>query len=85
MLEEMGKIDESDMKDFDGLESSEKMFAILGGRWWPQTAKQERDKIIKQLICNIWKKRNERANVGGVSFRSRNGAPFRKGCVSTVK
>ena len=23
-------------------------------------------------ICNIWKKRNERPNVGGVSIRSRN-------------
>ena len=29
----------------------------------------------------IWKKRNERPNVGGVSIRSRNGAPSRKGCV----
>ena len=27
------------------------------------------------------KKRNERPNVGGVSIRSRNGAPSRKGCV----
>ena len=26
-------------------------------------------------------KRNERPNVGGVSIRSRNGAPSRKGCV----
>ena len=30
----------------------------------------------------VLKKRNERgANVGGVSIRSRNGAPSRKGCV----
>ena len=27
------------------------------------------------------KKRNERPNIGGVSVRSRNGAPLRKGCV----
>ena len=35
----------------------------------------------KQVLCNIWKMRNERPNVGGVSIRSRNGAPSRKGCV----
>ena len=29
----------------------------------------------------MWKKRDERPNVGGVSIRSRNGAPSRKGCV----
>ena len=28
-----------------------------------------------------WKTCSERANVGGVSVRSRNGAPSRKGCV----
>ena len=37
------------------------------------------DKVSKYMY--IWKKRNERPNVGGVSFRSRNGAPSRKGCV----
>ena len=36
---------------------------------------------LESNICNIWKKRNERPNVGGVSIRRRNGAPFRKGCV----
>ena len=30
-------------------------------------------------VCG--KKRSERPNVGGVSIRSRNGAPFRKECV----
>ena len=35
----------------------------------------------KQFLCNTWKKRNERRNVGGASIRSRNGAPSRKGCV----
>ena len=39
------------------------------------------DRISKHILCNIWKKRNERPNVGGVSIRSRNGAPSRKGCV----
>ena len=53
----------------------------LGGRWWPQTAKQQGDKISKKFLCKIGKKRIERPNVGGVSIRSRNGAPSRKGCV----
>ena len=44
-------------------------------------AKQNGDRISKQFLCNIWKKGNERPNVGGVSIRSRNGAPSRKGCV----
>ena len=53
------------------LDSSEKTIAILGNRWWPQTAKQEGDKISKTLLWNIWKKRNERLNVGDISTRSR--------------
>ena len=64
---------------FDTLVSREKMIAILGDRWWPQTAKQDGDNICKRFLCNICKKRNERLNVEGVSFRSRNGAPSRKG------
>ena len=63
------------------LESSEKTIDILGGRWLPQTAKQDWDRINKQFLCNTWKKCNEGQNVGGVSIRSRNGAPSRKGCV----
>ena len=39
------------------------------------------NRISKQFLCSIWKKRNERPNVGGVSVRSRNGAPSRKGCM----
>ncbi|CAM9753044.1 unnamed protein product [Laminaria digitata] len=54
---------------------------MLGDRWWPETAKQVGDKVSKNIICNVWKKLNERPNVGGVSLRSRNGAPSRKGCV----
>ena len=79
--EEMRKIDECDMEQFGTLNSSEKTIAILGDRWWPQAAKQEGDKISKTFLCNIWKQRNERPSVGGVSIRSRNGAPSRKGCV----
>ena len=44
-------------------------------------AKQDGDRISKQFLCNIWKKRNERPSAGGVSIRNRNGAPSRKGCV----
>ena len=77
----MRKIDGCDMQEFGRLESSEKTIAILGDRWWPQTAKQDGDGISKQFLCSIWKKRNESPTVGGVSIRSRNGAPSRKGCV----
>ena len=41
----------------------------------------EIDRISKHFLCSVWRKRNERRNVGGVSVRSRNGAPSRKGCV----
>ena len=53
------------MEEFGRLESSEKTIAILGDRWWPQTAKQDGDGISKQFICSKWKKRNERPNVVG--------------------
>ena len=35
----------------------------------------------KKSYVRYGKERNERPNVGGVSIRSRNGAPSRKGCV----
>ena len=37
----MRKLDVRDMEKFGRLESSEKTIAILGDKWWPQTAKQE--------------------------------------------
>ena len=79
--EEMGKLDGCDTEEFGRVQSSEKTIAILGDRWWPQTAKQDGDRISKQFLCNIWKKRDERSSVRGVSIRSRNGAPPQKGCV----
>ena len=79
--EEMRKLGVYDMEEFGRVESSEKTIAILGDRWWPQTAKQDGDRISKHFLCSIWKKRNERPNIGGISIRSRNGAPSRKGCV----
>ena len=79
--EETRKLNVRDMEEFGRLESSERTIAILGDKWWPQTAKHDGDRIRKQLLCSIWKKRNERPNVGGVSIWSRNGAPSRKGCM----
>ena len=81
VLEEMRKLDVCDTEEFGRLESSEKTIAILGDRWWPQAAKQDGERKSKHFLSSIWKKRNERPNIGGVSCRSRNGAPSRKGCV----
>ena len=69
------------MTSFDALYSREKTIAILGDGWWPQTAKQDGDKICRRFLCSVWKKRNEYLGVGGVSVRSRNGGPSRKRCV----
>ena len=53
-----------------------------GNRKWPHAAKRERDKTSKTFGCNVWKQRSEqRPTVGGVSFRSRIGAPSPKRCV----
>ena len=81
LVEEMRKLDGCDREEFGRLESSEKTIAILGDRWWQQTAKQEGDRISKRFLCTIWKKRNARPIVGAVSLTSSNGAPSRKGCV----
>ena len=47
------------LREFGRLESSEKTIATLTleDRWWPQTAKQGRDRISKPFLCSIWKKR----------------------------
>ena len=62
------------MEEFGGLESSEKTVAILGDKWWPQTAKHDDDRISKHFLCSMWKRRSERRNVGDVSIGSRNSA-----------
>ena len=54
--EEMRKLDECDLGEFGRLESSEKTIAILGDTWWPQTAKQEGDRISKQVPCVVCEK-----------------------------
>ena len=70
--EEVSKFDVCDMEEFGRLQSSDKAVTILGDRWWPQTAKQDGQRISKQFLCSIWKERNERPNVGSVSISSRN-------------
>ena len=56
VLEEMRKMDECGMEKFGTLvDSSEKTIAILGDRWWPQTAKQQGDKTSKTFLCNMEK------------------------------
>ena len=54
MLEDMTKIDECDMEKFGTLDGSEKTNAILGDRWWPQTAKQEGGEANSFLKRNTW-------------------------------
>ena len=63
LVRETKKLDGCEMGEFGRPESSEKTIAILGDRWWSKKAKQERDSISKQFICNTWKKRNEHPNV----------------------
>ena len=45
---------------FGTLDNSEETIAILGDRWWSQTAKQEGDKTSKQFLCQMWGESNER-------------------------
>ena len=71
--EEIREVKEGGIKSFDALDSREKTIAILGVWWWPQTAKQDADKIIcKRFLYNVWKKRNEHLNVEDVFIKSRN-------------
>ena len=52
----MRKINECGMEKFGTLDSSEKTIAILGDRWWPQTAKQQGDNISKKFLRKIYGK-----------------------------
>ena len=67
---EMRKIGECDMEEFGTLliDSSENMIAVLGGRWWPQAAKLEGDKINKTSRCDVWKQLNETPNCWACLF-----------------
>ena len=46
--EKLREVDEYDMEEFNKLDSSERTIAILGERWWPQAAKQEREKTRRR-------------------------------------
>ena len=54
--EEMRKSGVCDMEEFGRLESSEKTIVILEDRWWPQTAKQDGDRISKHFQHVIYGK-----------------------------
>ena len=78
---EVRDVNEGGMESFDSSDSREKAIAILGDRWWSKQTKQDRDKICRRLLCEVWKQPDEHLKVGGVTHRSRNGAPSLKGCV----
>ena len=52
------EIDECDMGKSGTPDSSGKTIAVLGDRWWPQTAQHEGDKMSKKFLLyqvrNIW-------------------------------
>ena len=50
VLGEMRKIGGCDMEEFGTLDSSEKVIAIGGDRWWPPTAKYEWDTISNKFV-----------------------------------
>ena len=60
---EMRDSNKRGMGSFDVFDRREKPIAILGDSWWPQTAKQDGDKICRRISCSVWKKRNEYLNV----------------------
>ena len=74
VIEEMRKTEECNMEKFGALliDGSEKTIAVL-----PNRKGIRRGKCFC-ILCGT--KRDEPPNVEGVSFRSRNGAPSRKGC-----
>ena len=71
------------MERFGALDSSEKTIAVLGDRWWPQTAKQETDETSTFFLCVIY----GRKVLGAQCWtrlcysRSWNDAVSLKGCV----
>ena len=85
-LEEMRELDGCDMEEFGRLESSEKTIAIKRCKMVATDGELlllGRGIQDKQTVSMYYMegKRKERPKVEGVSIRSRNGAPFRTGCV----
>ena len=81
MLEgETRDVSEGGMKSFDALDRWEKKIAILEINGDQRRRNRTGIRYVEGS-CVVWKKRNEYLVVGGVSVRSRNGDPSRKGCV----
>ena len=54
LLEETRKADEWDVEKFSELGCSKMTIATPGDKWWPQSAKQERDKATFVFVCTRW-------------------------------
>lgn len=65
----MRDLNESGIKSSDAIDNDEKAIATLGHRP-PQTAEQNGDRKYEGFHVNIYKRRNEHLNVGGVFSRS---------------
>ena len=51
---EMKQMYQCDVEKLGTLYSSEETIAILGNRWWAQTAEQAGDKTSKRFLRNLW-------------------------------
>lgn len=69
------------MESSDALDSREETMDIPGDGWWPQAVKQGGNRICERFLCNVWKKRDGRQKLGGISIGRANGAPSRNGYV----
>ena len=65
--DEMRKIDQCDREKCSTLDNSKKTVGIVADRWWPQKAKQERDKVSKTFYV-IYGKNVMRAQTLEVSL-----------------
>lgn len=78
---EIWEVNSCVMKLFGTLDGREKMNDGTRDIWMPHMAKQGGNKTCNGFLRSVWKDRNERLNVEGVSTRSRNSAPSQTGCV----
>ena len=59
-----------DIIGFRTLERREEIIVFPRNRLWPETTKQNEDRISKQCTCNLQIHRNERTNFCGVDIRA---------------
>ena len=68
------------------IDNSEKAIAIYRRYMVARKGETKRDEASKSFFflppCKTWKKRNECPNSGGISIKSSDGAPYRKGCMA---